>query len=296
MSRLGYFTMSLCIAVWGASARAAEIDWSRVEAALGRSANMQPDGVHKFGFPRTDLHVTLDGVPLQPAFALGSWLAFKDDGDGAIVMGDLVLLEDEVAPVMKRLLDGGIEITALHNHLLRARPMPMYMHVLGKGDAVQLAKTLHEALTASKTPLEAPRGTRAATVEPTLDTEMLDEVLGRKGKANGSVYQFGFRRAESIHVGDFAVPASMGTSVGINFESTGAGKAAVTGDFVLLADEVEPVMQALTRGRIEATALHNHMLAESPRLYFMHFWANGDARTLARGLRTALDRMNVAGR
>lgn len=275
-----------------ATATAADIDWSGVEAALGRPASVQPDGVHRFGFPRTDLRVSVDGVPLQPEFALGSWLAFKESSDHAVVMGDLVVLEDEVAPVRARLLEGGVQVTALHNHLLRARPTPMYMHVMGEGDAVTLAETLHRALMASGTPLDTDHRPAAA---PALDfdTAMLDRIIGRKGTANGAVYHFGIPRAESIRVGDLVVPPSMGAGVGINFQPTEGGKAAITGDFVLLGEEVDAVMRALTQNGIEVTALHNHMLAEEPRLFFMHFWANADPEKLARGVRAALDKMHI---
>jgi hypothetical protein len=293
MMRLGYFGACAYALVSAATARAAEVDWSRVESTLGRPASVQPDGVHRFGFPRTDLHVTVDGVPLRAAFALGSWLAFKEMGERAVVMGDLVLLENEVTPVRERLLKGGIEVTALHNHMLRARPMPMYMHVLGSGDAVALAETLHAALMASRTPLGT--STRPALQpNPTLDTAMLDTIIGRRGKMNGGVYQFGIPRAETIRMGELVVPPSMGAGAGINFEPSGAGKAAITGDLPLLAQEVAPVMRALTRNGIEVTALHNHMLTENPRLFFMHFWADADAGTLARGIRAALDLMNLA--
>ena len=293
MMRLGYVGACVCALVSMATVHAAEVDWGRVESTLGRTASVQPDGVHRFGFPRTDLNVTVDGVPLRAAFALGSWLAFKQTGERTVVMGDLVLLENEVTPVRERLLKGGIEVTALHNHMLRARPMPMYMHVLGSGDAVALAETLHTALMASRTPLAAETHS-AAVSSATLDTAMLDDIIGRKGKLNGSVYHFGIPRAETIRMGDLVVPPSMGTGAGINFEPSGAGKAAITGDLPLLAQEVAPVMRALTRNGIEVTALHNHMLTENPRLFFMHFWADADAGTVARGIRTALDLMNLA--
>lgn len=282
-------------AISASTAARADVDWGQVETTLGRPASVQANGVHRFGLPRTDLNVTVDGVLLRPAFALGSWLAFKEVNDHAVVMGDLVLLEGEVLPVRERLLDGGIGVTALHNHLLRARPMPMYMHVMGEGDAVALARTLHTALTASGTPLDAsPRASAAPTTG--LDTSLLDRIIGRKGAVNGDVYQFGIPRAESIRLGDLVVPPSMGAGVGINFQPTEGGRAAITGDFVLLGDEVGPVMRILTQSDIEVTALHNHMLAEEPRLFFMHFWANADPAKLARGVRAALDLIQIEQR
>ncbi len=271
---------------------AADIDWKKVEDALGKAGAVQPDGVYRVGLPRSDLKVTLDGVEIRPALALGSWLAFEPAGDGAMVMGDLVLTQDEVNPVMKSLAEGGIEITALHNHLLRSSPATMYMHVEGHGDPVKLATTLHAALALSGTPF----ATAAAPGAPQtidLDTAKLDEVIGQKGKVNGGVYQFTVPRAEPVSDAGMAVPRSMGTGIAINFQPTEGGKAAITGDFVLTASEVNPVLLALREHGIEVTALHNHMLNDEPRLFFMHFWANADAQTLAKGLRVALDQMNI---
>jgi hypothetical protein len=272
---------------------AVEIDWKKVGDALGKAGAAQPDGVYRVGLPRSDLKVTLDGVQIKPAFALGSWLAFEPAGDGAMVMGDLVLTHDEVNPVMKSLAEGGIEITALHNHLLRSSPATMYMHIEGHGDPVKLAATLHTALALSGTPFAAP-GASGAPQTIDLDTAKLDEIIGQKGKVNGGVYQVTVPRAEPVSDGGMVVSRSMGTGIAINFQPTGGGKAAITSDFVLTASEVNPVLLALREHGIEVTALHNHMLNEEPRLFFMHFWANGDAAKLATGLRAALDRVNVA--
>ena len=272
---------------------AAGIDWKQVDEALGRPASVQPGDVHRYGLPRTDLHVTLDGIEIKPAFALGSWVAFKAMADGkAMVMGDLVLTEDEVDPVMAKLQSGGVEVTALHNHLLRAAPATLYMHIGGEGEPVKLATAIHDALALSKTPLASPAST-AAPPELGFDGAGLDQILGYKGKVNAGVYQFGIPRAEQITEDGMTVPPSMGTAIAINFESSGGGKVAITGDFVLLASEVNPVMRALHESAISVTALHSHMLMEEPRLFFMHFWANGDAEKLAHGLRSALDKINV---
>jgi hypothetical protein len=274
------------------SALAAAPDWTNVDQALGRSGAALAGDVHRYGFPRADLHVTIDGVTLLPAFALGGWLAFKAEGDGAMVMGDLVLTEDEIDPVMSQMLSGGVAVTALHNHLLRAQPATFYMHVEGHGDAIRLATTLHEALAASHTPL-APPGT-AASAKPDLDVEQIEQVIGRKGNAVGGVLQFGIPRGDAIEDAGMTVPPAMGTAIAVNFQPTGGGKAAITGDFVLEAGEVESVLAALRGGGIEVTALHNHMLNDQPRAFFVHFWANDDAVKLARGIRAALDKVNVA--
>ncbi len=284
-------------------ASAAEGDWDKVADALGKSGTEMPGGVYRVGLPRTDLHITLDGVAIKPTLALGSWLAFQSNGDATMVMGDLVLTEDEINPVMKKLAEGGIEITALHNHLLRAQPATFYMHVLGHGDPAKLAAALHDGLALSGTPLgnatastssQPPAGGAAQPQALDLDTAMIDRTLGAKGKAVGGVYQVGIPRAEPIHDNGMEVPAAMGSAEAINFQPTGGGKAAITGDFVLTAKEVNPVLRALRENGIEVTALHNHMLDDQPRLFFMHFWANDDAAKLAKGLRAALDQVNVA--
>jgi hypothetical protein len=271
---------------------AAAPDWSKVDQALGRSGASLPGDVHRYGFPRSDLHVTVDGVALLPAFALGGWLAFKPGGEGAMVMGDLVLTEGEINPVMSKLLAGGIAVTAVHNHLLRAQPATFYMHVDGHGDAVRLAETLHDALEASHTPLAPPAA--AAAAKPDLDAEQIEQVIGRKGNAVGGVLQFGIPRGDAIKAAGMDVPPAMGTAIAVNFQPTGGGKAAITGDFVLEANEVEAVMTELRGAGIEVTALHNHMLDDQPRAFFMHFWANDDAVKLAHGIRAALDKVNVA--
>ena len=265
---------------------------------LGKAGSAMPGDVYRVGLPRTDLKVTLDGVELKPGFALGSWLAFKKTGNDVMAMGDLVLTEAEINPVMKRLEESGIEITAVHNHLLRAAPATFYMHVLGHGEPGKLAAAFREALAASKTPMQgaAPGGPQPAAAEPRtdLDTAALDQALGRKGKVNGGIYQVSVPRAEAVKDHGMEVPEAMGSAIAINFQPTGGGKTAITGDFVLAADEVNPVLRALRENGIEVTALHNHMLNDEPRMFFMHFWANDDAQKLARGLRAALDKVRVA--
>jgi hypothetical protein len=276
---------------------AAESGWDKVGEALGKPGVEQPGQVYRVALPRSDLKVTLDGVEVKPGFALGSWLAFRRTGGEAMVMGDLVLTGEEVNPVMTKLLDSGIEITALHNHLLRSTPATMYMHVDGHGDPVKLAQILHAALAESGTPMAVASGSQppapSAAAEPEFDTAAVEQALGRKGKMNGGIYQLSVPRAEPVKDAGMEVPEAMGSAIAINFQPTGGGKAAITGDFVLTADEVNPVLKALRRSGIEVTALHNHMLADEPRLFFMHFWANDDAAKLARGLRAALDQAKV---
>jgi hypothetical protein len=284
--------MGFLLAHVGASA--AQDDWQQqVAQALGKTGSGSGN-VYRVSLPRTDIKATLDGVELKPGFALGGWLAFEKMDAKVVVMGDLVLTEEEVNPVMAKLLEGGIEVSALHNHLLRNRPFTMYMHVLGQGDPVQLATLLHNALAASKTPLTT-AAPAPITAPPAiaLDTAALDRAMAAKGTNNCGIYQFAIPRAEPITDGGMAVPAAMGSANAINFQPTGGGKAAITGDFVLIAKEVVPVMKALREHGIEVTALHNHMLDDQPRLYFMHFWANDDALKLAAGLKAALAHINI---
>jgi len=275
-----------------AQAAGAQPGWAAVEQALGRAGAAQPDGVMRFSFPRSDLHVTVDGVQIRPALALGSWLAFRRVPGGAMAMGDLVLTDDEVAPVMARLQQGGVDQTAVHNHLLRESPRVMYMHVEAHGDAVRIAQTVRAALALTHTPLGAPSPPApAAPIE--LDTGAVARALGHAGRVNGGVYQVSVPRRDTIRDGGHGVPPAMGVATAINFQPTGGGRAAVTGDFVMTAGEVNAVIRALRSNGIEVTALHSHLLNEQPRLFFMHFWANDDAVKLARGLGAALSHMAV---
>jgi hypothetical protein len=292
MRKLVVIASALVGTAWAASCFAADIDWAQVDQAIGRKGAAQPGGLYKYGLPRSDFKITVDGVAIKPSLAFGSWVAFEPTGDGAMVMGDLVLTDTELSPVMKRLIDDGFEVSAIHNHLLRTSTPVFYMHIGAHGDPVKLAQTLHAALSLSKTPLSAPPAP-ASPPAIDLDTAALEKTLGFKGTANGGVYQFGIPRAEAITEGGMPVPPSMGTAIAINFQPTGAGKAAITGDFVLVGSEVNPVLKTLRQKGIEVTALHSHMVEESPRLYFMHFWANDDAQKLAQSLRAALDLANV---
>lgn len=272
-----------------ASAHAQDVDWQKVDDTLGRKAAVTGD-VHRYGFPRTDLTVTLDGVTIKPALALGGWIAFKPAHGGVMAMGDLVLLESEISPVMAKMIANGLEITAVHNHLLGASPATFYMHVAGHGDPARIAAAIKDGLAESKTPLSAPASTAPPAVD--LDTAQLDQIIGVKGQANGGVYQFNVPRRDPVtEQGMQLSPVGpLGIATAVNFQPTGGGKAAITGDFVLTGDEVNPVIKALRSHGIAVTALHSHMLDEQPRLFFMHFWANDDAIKLASGVRAALDK------
>jgi hypothetical protein len=262
--------------------------WSPVEDAFGRKGVPQAADVMRFNFPRTDLTVTVGGVTLKPAFALGSWVAFLPIGAGkTMAMGDLVLLDSEVSSVMAALQAGGVEQTALHNHLLNETPHVMYMHIVAEGDPVKIAAAVHAALAKSATPIGAAPPAAAASAD--LDTAGIAHALGVSGRLNGSVYQISVPRSEAIMEMGHELPPSMGVATAINFQPTASGKAAITGDFVMRGSEVNPVIRAFKKNGIEATALHSHLVDSDPQLYFMHFWANDDALKLARGLREALD-------
>ena len=288
----GIHVLAFCaMASIGSAANAQEIDWKKVDEAIGRSAAVVSGDVHRYAFPRSDLNVTLDGVTIRPALALGGWTAFKPMHGGVMIMGDLVLLETEINPVMLKLIQNGAEITAVHNHLLRSSPATFYMHVGGHGDPVKLATAIRTALAESKTPLTPP-APPAAQPAIDLDTAQLDQIIGVKGQANGGVYQFAVPRRDPVSESGVQLSpvGPLGVATAIGFQPTGGSKAAITGDFVLTGEEVNPVIQALRSNRIEVTALHSHMLDEQPRLFFMHFWANDDAIKLAEGLRAALDK------
>jgi Domain of Unknown Function (DUF1259) len=277
-------------------AQAADIDWKKVDAALGKTAAVSGE-VHRYGLPRSDLKVTLEGVAIKPALALGGWVAFAPMHGEAMLMGDLVLLESEITPVMTKLLEGGLDITAIHNHILRASPATFYMHVGGHGDPEKMAAVIRAALSsASKTPFDPPATTSGPAPAVDLDTAKLDEIMGVKGTANGGVYQFGVPRRDPVMESGMQVNGALGGANAINFQPTGNGKAAITGDFLVTGNEVNPLIRALRSGDIEVTAIHSHMLDEQPRLFFIHFWANDDASKLAKGIRAALEKTAIASR
>jgi hypothetical protein len=262
---------------------------------MGRPGKQQPDGTFKFSMPRKDLKVTVAGTPIKAGLALGSWTAFAGSPSHSMVMGDLVLTESEVEPVMMKLQEQGIQETAVHNHLLNETPRVMYMHIESHGEAVQMAKAIHDALALTKTP--APDSGPPAAAEQTIgiDPAQIGSILGHKAAANGGIVQVSVPRAEKIMDQGMEVPPSMGTATALNFQPTGSGRAAITGDFVLLPNEVTPVLKALRENGIQVTALHSHMLNDQPHLLFMHFWANDVAPKLAKGLRAALDKIKSAG-
>lgn len=268
-----------------------ETAWNSVDKVFGNPGKDQPGDVHRYGWPRTDLHVRVAGVPIEPPLALGGWAAFKKMGDGqsAVTMGDLVLLGPEVNPVVRELQAGGFEILAIHNHLIDEEPRVMYLHFHGMGEATALAKTLRAALEKTRTPLAAAAGKAPPKPTPAQEKvfQEIQTVLGRKGSMAGTVLQVGVPRAESIQDGAMEVPPSMGMAIATNFETVG-NRVATTGDFVLVADEVNPVIRELLAHGIQMTALHSHMLRENPRLFFLHFWGVDTPAKIAEGIKAAL--------
>jgi len=287
-------TFALCFTLAAAlTAAPAASGWDAVDEVLGAPGKDLPGGVRKYGWPRTDLHVAIGEVPVEPGLALGAWAGFKrmGAGDDAVAMGDLVLLEPEVEPVLGELESSGFEVLAIHNHLIGETPHVLYVHFHGHGDAVTLAKALKAALARTKTP---PPGTTAAkpTDAQVQTFEKLQEALGRKGTISGMVLQVSAARAEPIQDDGMEVPPSMGMNNPMNFQTVGA-QVATTGDFVLIADEVNPVLRELHAHGIAATALHSHMLHETPRLFFMHFWGVGSPESIGAGLKAALAKIAI---
>lgn len=268
------------------------LDTAKIDQALGRSGQ-KVGNVYKVGFPRTDLHVVVDGVVIKPGLALGSWAAFSGDDNNASVMGDLVLLQDEVNPVMEKLRASGFEITAVHNHLLDETPRVMYMHYMGHGPAEQLARSLRAALAVSKTPLGKPAAAPEGASAPPAWVTTVEDAVGRKGSFKGGVLSFGVPRADSLTMDGMTITPAEGVAESINFQEAGTGKVATTGDFVLTAAEVNPVISTLEEHRISVNALHSHMLTEQPRLFFMHFWAIGSPEKVAEGIKAALGQIST---
>jgi len=282
--------IALCFLLLPTIARAQGVTTGPIDEVLGRSGQKTGD-VYKVGFPRTDLHVSVHGLAIKPGLALGSWAAFLGTDDHAMVMGDLVLLESEVNPVIAKLRSSGFDISAVHNHLMEESPKVLYVHYMGHGPAAQLASSLRAALALSKTPLEEPA---AATEEATPAwVKAVEDAVGRKGAYKGGVLSYGVARSDAITMGGTTIPPAAGVAEAINFQAADSGNVATTGDFVLTAEEVNPVISELQGHQISVTALHSHMLTEQPRLFFMHFWSVGTPEAVGAGIKAALSRVAV---
>ena len=285
------FVIALFILVFSIAAFGQELNTAAIDQALGRSGQKSGE-VYKLSFPRTDLRVVVNGVVIKPGLALGSWAAFSGNDEKAMVMGDLVLQEDEVNPVMKKLRHAGFEITAVHNHLLDENPRLMYMHYMGEGNSKQLATSVHDALAASKTPLGKPASAPADSENPAW-VKTVQDAVGRPGTFKSGVLSFAIPRSTAITMDGTTMTPAQGVAESINFQEAGTGKVATTGDFVLTSDEVNAVISALQDHDITITALHSHMLKEDPRLFFMHFWGLGSPDAVGGGIKSALAKVST---
>jgi hypothetical protein len=278
----------LCVLSLPTLVRAQGVTTRPIDEVLGRSGQKTGD-VYKFSFPRSDLHVAVHGLAIKPGLALGSWAAFLGADDNAMVMGDLVLLEGELNPVIAKLRSAGFDVSAVHNHLMEESPRVLYAHYMGHGPATQLATSLRAALALSKTPLEKP----AAASEEAAPAwvKAVEDAVGRKGTFKGGVLSYGVARSDAITMGGMTIPPAAGVAEAINFQAADSGNVATTGDFVLTAEEVNPVISELQGHQISVTALHSHMLTEQPRLFFMHFWSVGSPEAVGGGIKAALSRV-----
>jgi len=281
---------ALCVLLLPFLVRAQGVTTAPIDQALGRSGQKTGE-VYKLSFPRSDLHVSVHGVAIKPGLAFGSWAAFLGTDDKAMVMGDLVLLEGEVNPVVAKLRSSGFEISAVHNHLMEETPHVLYVHYMGHGPAAQLATSLRTALSVSKTPLEKPAAAEEA-VPPEWVTAV-EGAVGRKGTFKSGILSYGVPRSDAITMDGMTIPPAAGVAQAINLQAAESGKVATTGDFVLTADEVNPVISELQVHDISVTALHSHMLTEQPRLFFMHFWCVGSPESVGAGIKAALSRIAV---
>jgi hypothetical protein len=282
---------AFCVLLLPNFVRAQGVTAAPIDQALGRLGQKTGE-VYKVSFPRSDLHVSVHGLAIKAGLALGSWAAFLGTDDNAMVMGDLVLLEGEVNPVMVKLRSSGFEITAVHNHLMEETPRVLYVHYMGHGPAAQLATGLRAALAVSKTPLENP-ATAAEEAAPPAWVKAVEEAVGRKGTFKGGVLSYGGARSDTITMGGMTIAPAAGVAEAINFQAANSGNVATTGDFVLTAEEVNPVLSELQGHQVSVTALHSHMLTEQPRLFFMHFWSVSSPESVGGGIKAALSRVAV---
>jgi hypothetical protein len=274
-------------AIGGRAQQTPGLDTKSIDQTL-MPGQMQGD-VYRVGLPRTDLKVTVHGIAIKPGLALGSWAAFRRAGNQTVIHGDLVLLESEINPVISKLQDGGLQITALHNHLIDETPHLMYLHYWGQGTEAALGKALRAALETTKTPLMPPPPPPATPAPADFDADTILKVLGKTGAVRGGVLAISVPRPEKIMMMGVELPPAMGMATAINVQSAGPGKVVATGDFVMIDDEVNPIAKALRSHGIAIAALHSHMIHGTPTLHFMHFWAEDTPQNVAAGLKAGVD-------
>ena len=257
-----------------------------IAKAMGKEGELIGE-MYKVSFPRSDLTVNVKNVAIKPALALMAWAGFIKSGSTAITYGDLVVLEDELNPVISKLEAGGVEVSAVHNHLLHETPRVMFIHFVGSGNEAEMAKAIRDALALTKSPLVS--AASEPETKPEIATE-IERIIGYRGSMGGDVFHITVPRNE-VHVMTMGtmLPSSMGMNTPFNFQLDGKN-AAISGDFMLLPAELNPVINALRANGIEVASIHNHLLDNQPSMVFMHFWAYGDAVSLAKGLKAALDR------
>ena len=288
-----HFVIAAALLVSNAQAEISEKMRASIDQLTGaKGVFTAEEDVHRVSFPRSDLKVTIEGRPAHPFMGFGSWAAFTPGHGGTMVMGDIVLLEDEVSPAMSAALDNGLEVTALHNHFFYESPRVMYMHIGGSGDADKLASAVKKVIdaqravrTASAEPAKAFAGSPVPT-ENKITAAPIDEILATKGEMNNGMYKATIGRTGKHH------GAKIGKQMGLNTWAAFAGTddmASVDGDFAMTEDELQGVLKALRKGGIHIVAIHNHMTHEEPQYVFLHYWGKGKPADLARTLRTALD-------
>lgn len=266
-----------------------KLDIQKIEQITGMKG-AEKNGEYKITVPQNDLNIIVDGFKITPPMGLGSWAAFTPCGDTAMVMGDIILTETDLKPVQQEVIKQGFAITAIHNHFVRNRPNVMYMHIDGKGRVEGLSgsvKAIFDKVKESRG--KDPKASPADSVANTLNIATLDSIIGHKGEMNKGVYKYTIGRPD-IALQEHGIPVS--TFMGFNTWAAWQGapdKAAVAGDFTMLENEVAPVIKALVENGIEVVAVHNHMVHEEPRIFFLHYWGVGNAEQLAKGLRVALD-------
>jgi hypothetical protein len=273
-----------------AQPEAGKLDGGKIGAAANSKVTTTPDGVVRLGWPRTDVAVTVDGMPLKPAGGLGSWAAFSPIKHGAMVMGDTVVFQDEVTPAIDAAFASGLDVTGLHNHFFFDEPKVYFMHIGGSGDPEKLAKGVKEMWDAIKkvraaSPTPVTRFLGDVPKSGPIDAAALDKIIGVKNESQPGVVKYTINREGKMH--GFKIGGSMGLTTWAAFQGSDA-HAVVAGDFIMSASEVQPVLRTLRKGNLHIVALHNHMIGEEPAFYFVHYWGKGPTRELAKALNNAL--------
>lgn len=294
-----YFPVVIMLsALYPSISFAQQVDTAVIENITGLKGKYNK-GEYKITIPQNDLDVTVDQFKIIPAMGLSTWVAFTSTGNAVMVMGDLVLTENDLGPVQQELVKQGMDISAIHNHFVRNHPNIVYMHIGGMGNTEQMAKKVKAVLDKiiSGRGMDPSKGKIASgEVTNTLDLKALDAVLGYKGELSKGVYKYTIGRPDiNLTEHDKPISSFMGFNTWAAFQGS-SENAAVAGDFAMLEEEVHPVVKSLIENGIEVVALHNHMLHEQPKIFFLHYWGTGNAIKLAQGLKNALDQTGLHAR